>query len=153
MENASKALIIAGAILISILIIAIGMYIYSSSTGSINSAISSMDTQEIEAFNSMWTSYEGTQTGTQVKALINKLIGNANTYQDEEAKVIGLSCTPKKANNTAVNVIYNATAANALTNFINELNNLYTSIEAKHNYTVTFDFQGTELIRKINIAY
>ena len=30
MENASKALIIAGAILISILIIAIGMYIYTN---------------------------------------------------------------------------------------------------------------------------
>ena len=35
MENASKALIIAGAILISILIIAIGMYIYSNSQSSI----------------------------------------------------------------------------------------------------------------------
>ena len=30
MENASKALIIAGAILLSILIIAIGMFIYNS---------------------------------------------------------------------------------------------------------------------------
>ena len=38
MENASKALIIAGAILLSILIIAIGMYIYNSSTNSITNA-------------------------------------------------------------------------------------------------------------------
>ena len=55
MENASKALIIAGAILISILIIAIGMYIYSSSTSSIENAISSMNTQEVQAFNATWT--------------------------------------------------------------------------------------------------
>ena len=34
MENASKALIIAGAILLSILIIAIGMYIFNSSSNS-----------------------------------------------------------------------------------------------------------------------
>lgn len=36
MENASKALIIAGAILLSILIIAVGMFIFTSSQNSIN---------------------------------------------------------------------------------------------------------------------
>ena len=44
MENASKALIIAGAILISILIIAIGMYIYTNSESSIRNATSQMST-------------------------------------------------------------------------------------------------------------
>ena len=38
MENASKALIIAGAILISILLIAISMYIYNSAQGTIQNA-------------------------------------------------------------------------------------------------------------------
>ena len=33
MENASKALIIAGAIILSILIIALGMYIYQQASG------------------------------------------------------------------------------------------------------------------------
>ena len=33
MENASKALIIAGAILVSILIIGLGMYLYTTASG------------------------------------------------------------------------------------------------------------------------
>ena len=40
MENASKALLIAGAILICILLIAIGMYIYNSANSTVDSAVS-----------------------------------------------------------------------------------------------------------------
>lgn len=170
MENASKALIIAGAILISILIIAIGMYIYTSSTGSIESAISSMDTQEIEAFNSMWSNYEGEQTGAQVKAMINKLIGHANTYQEEKDKVIAIACQPTSKTADNKHITYNADAnefafvkfgntnvnpvnQTTLTNYIKELNNLYTTIEAKHNYNVKLDFNGTALLRRIIVEY
>ena len=152
MENASKALIIAGAILISILIIAIGMYIYSSSTESINSGIANMSSQEIEAFNANWTSYEGVQSGTQVKSLINKLMSNANTYQDEEAKVVQLQC---EATNgvTVEGTTFNAGAFDLAT-FIAALNNAYTAIQAKHKYTVTFTVDSaTSLISTINVAY
>ena len=44
MENASKALIIAGAILLSILIIAIGMFIYNSASSTITDSLTSMST-------------------------------------------------------------------------------------------------------------
>ena len=63
MENASKALIIAGAILLSILIIAIGMYIYTSSHNSISEAGSQISEQEKTSFNQQWNTvlafYEG----------------------------------------------------------------------------------------------
>ena len=72
MENASKALIIAGAILLSILIIAIGMYIYNSSTNSIYSAADQISAQDQEAFNSQWTSYEENQPGSSVKSMISR---------------------------------------------------------------------------------
>ena len=149
MENASKALIIAGAILISILIIAIGMYIYTSSTGSIENAISSMDTQEIEAFNAMWINYEGVQTGSQVKSMINKLIGHANTYRDEESKVIGINC--QADSDTEVDdITYDG---EDLASFITDLNDLYTDVQAKHRYNVELDFDGTEIIRVIRVLY
>lgn len=90
MENASKALLIAGAILLAILIIAIGMYIYNSAQSTVNNSMTSMTTQELEAFNSNFTSYEGSQSGSNVKALIGRLIANANTYTDESAKVPGV---------------------------------------------------------------
>lgn len=38
MENASKALIIAGAILLSILIIGLGMFIYQQASGAMGNA-------------------------------------------------------------------------------------------------------------------
>ena len=83
MENASKALIIAGAILLSILIIAIGMYIYTSAQAQVNNSLTNMNTSEIEGFNSTFSSYEGVQTGSSCKALIGRLISNANTYKEE----------------------------------------------------------------------
>ena len=151
MENASKALIIAGAILISILIIAIGMYIYSSSTESINSGIANMSSQEIEAFNANWTTFEGTQSGTQVKSLINRLMSNAITYQEDSNKVVGLICAPTSTAADKKTINY---TAGQLSTFITNLNNMYTKIQAKHNYKVTLTVDpATSLIKTINVAY
>ena len=150
MENASKALVIAGAILISILIIAIGMYIYSSSTNSITSGIRQMDTQERQAFNSQWTSYEGTQTGSQIKTLITTLISNADTYQDEAHKVVGLQIQSDANNTSNTTITY---TDGQLSSFIGSLNTEYTKVKSNHKYTVTFDYQNTSIIRQINVAY
>jgi len=87
MENASKALIIAGAILLSILIIAIGMFIYSSANNTINDAALQMNATEKATFNSQFTQYEGKQIGTQVNQMIGKLISNANTNEDASEKL------------------------------------------------------------------
>ncbi|MGN1299402.1 MAG: hypothetical protein ACI4UE_05415 [Candidatus Scatovivens sp.] len=152
MENASKALIIAGAILISILIIAIGMYIYSSSTNSIRSGINSMDTQEKEAFNSQWTNYEGKQSGAQVKSLITKLIANANTNKDEEHKVVNLTYPTNGTGTATTPLTYNG-VSDSVGDFMDELNDAYTAIKANHTYTVTFDYESTELIRRIIVTY
>ena len=90
MENASKALLIAGAILLCILIIAIGMFIYNSAQSTITESLNSMSTQEIEAFNNQFSTYEGLQDGTQLKSLMVKLIANADTYKDENTKIPGV---------------------------------------------------------------
>ena len=180
MENASKALVIAGAILISILIIAIGMYIYNSSTDSIQEGIGSMTTQQKEAFNANWTNYEGRQTGAQVKALINKLISNANTYQEEVGKVITFQCEPTGAElnpapaNAAIadgdlgpagDLItglgspyyaaqYPQSGEAQLTAYINSLNDLYRAVQARHIYDVDIAISGTtSLINSIVVNY
>ena len=59
MENASKALLMAGAILLAILIIAIGMFIYNSAQSTINNSMQSMSTQEVQAFNNEFNNIEG----------------------------------------------------------------------------------------------
>lgn len=86
MENASKALLIAGAVLIVILLISVGIMIFNSSKGLFGSATSNMSDQEKLMFNTKFTMYEGPNvSGTQVRELIRAVITN-NTNEDN-AKV------------------------------------------------------------------
>ena len=74
MENASKALIIAGAILLAILIISLGILIYNQAAGIANG--NAMSEVEITQFNTQFTQYEGRQSGTTVRSLLQKVISN-----------------------------------------------------------------------------
>lgn len=70
MENATKALIIAGSVLVSIIIIGFGMMLINNIQGQMDT--SKMDAAEIAAHNKSFESYEGTNTkGTNVKGLID----------------------------------------------------------------------------------
>lgn len=84
MENASKALIIAGAILLSILLIAVGMFIFQQAQGQINKAGNRLDQSAIETHNKQFSQYEGMQTGTQVKSLIQTIIANNRRVKEED---------------------------------------------------------------------
>ncbi len=79
MENASKALIIAGAILLAILLITLGIYIFQQAQSTVNN--SGMSQAEIQSFNSQFTKYEGKIKGSAVKSLIQEV--NVNNSQDE----------------------------------------------------------------------
>ncbi len=70
MENASKALIIAGSILVAILIVSLGVMIFNNVGNSAKNAIN-MDSKEIAIFNSKITPYLGESvSGSQVNALL-----------------------------------------------------------------------------------
>ena len=86
MENASKALIIAGAILLSILIIALGVYIFNMAKSSTNT--DSLSSLELSTFNSQFTQYEGEQLGSSVKALLTAIIASNKTNEDAQDKLI-----------------------------------------------------------------
>ena len=68
MENASKALIIAGAILLSILLISLGIMIFNQAQDSVQN--SGMSKANVQTFNNTFLKYEGTKSGTDVKSLI-----------------------------------------------------------------------------------
>lgn len=71
MENASKALIIAGAILVAILLISVGVIIIQNANIDPSSTFSEM---EISQFNEKWTKYESPkQSASQVKALLSQI--------------------------------------------------------------------------------
>ena len=84
MENASKALIIAGAILISILLISVGIIIINAINNPIQSGVNEGNKEAIQMFNSNFVSYEGTQKGSNIRALasiINASNGSDNLHQ------------------------------------------------------------------------
>ena len=84
MENASKALIIAGAILLAILIISLGILIFSQAQDTVGSI--NMSEQEIMAFNNKFTPYEGSnKRGSEVNALIQAVRANNQSASDEGA--------------------------------------------------------------------
>ena len=91
MENASKALLIAGAILICILLIAIGMYIYNSAQSTIQTAAGQMGQQDKEMYNSMIKKYLGnSKKGSDVKQMIEDVISQNSQYVNESGKFISI---------------------------------------------------------------
>ena len=74
MENASKALVMAGAILIALIIISLALVMYNKwKIVVIKNA--NLDAEEIQAFNSTFTPYIGKHvSGSDVNALIQKVV-------------------------------------------------------------------------------
>lgn len=132
MENASKALLIAGSVLIVLLLIGVGMLIYSRATGVIDTAASTMNSQEIQAFNSQFTPYEGNQKGASIRSLISKVIANNATYKDSE--------------NRQVYIIYGEETKEAT-----NLSKISAAMNTGKTYKVTFTEYNNGLIKKITI--
>ena len=97
MENASKALLIAGAILICILLIAIGMYIYNSANATIKSAASQMSQQEKDIYNAKVKPYVGdTIKGSEVISMIETVISMNQENATQTGKFISISASLTK---------------------------------------------------------
>lgn len=86
MENASKALIIAGAILLAILIISLGILIYNQASGVVNS--NSMSEVERQNFNQKFIQYDGTAVrGSTVRALLQAVLSNNLSADSDDRRV------------------------------------------------------------------
>lgn len=82
MENATKALLIAAAVLVAILIISLGLVVYNNSANTVNQA--NLSSQEIQAQNEKFTRYNGTnKRGSEVNSLLQTVLNyNLNTTDD-----------------------------------------------------------------------
>ena len=128
MENASKALIIAGAILLAILIIALGVYIFNQAKSTTN--VDELTNQQVQAHNNTFFNYEGSINGTQAKALIDAIRNNNQSMPDDgdilvTGKANGVTVTNSKDNT--------------------QLANLKNAFQTTSKYTVTItDYQTKE---------
>ena len=99
MENASKALIIAGAILLAILIISLGILIYNQASSVVQD--NAMSTVEIQQFNQQFTQYEGSSVrGSTVRALYQAVLSN-NVSQDSDTRRVTIDNNAITGTNTA----------------------------------------------------
>lgn len=131
MENATKALLIAGSVLIAIVLIAVGIKILGSTSGTVNQVESVSNAMEKSIFNSQYTQFEGEQKGTAVKKLINQ----AKTY----------NATVKDANRR-IKIKTTATGLDSHPQGISDaanINKICDQIKISNTYTIKVDIDGT----------
>lgn len=76
MENMSKALIIAGAILISLLLVGVGVLVVTRVNAPAQQGVERMNSQEKQSFNSQFEIYQGEQNANNVRSLLSTIRGN-----------------------------------------------------------------------------
>ncbi len=131
MENASKALIIAGAILLSILIIGLAMIVFNNAKNALDGA--NLDREKIATFNSTFEDYAGDNVrGTNVRTLCSS-VQSSNATQEEENQIT---------------ITYGETKAQTQS----EIMTLRSSIKTGKVYKVTIAYSDvTKLVNEVTI--
>ena len=111
MENASKALLIAGSILVVILLIAMGVRVLNSTSGTTDATEQAMQSTEVAMFNNKFLSYIGhNKSKSEILALLNTMISSnatSNKMVDVDRRY-----NPKGSNySSSVSASINATSS------------------------------------------
>ena len=150
MENASKALIIAGAILLSIAIIGVGMFVYNSVADTITDS-GDLTGEQADAYNQEFTNYEGRQRGTQVKELCDR-VSSHNRNAIDASQLITIAKEDLTTSDEAAEfpAPTDETAEGTSTAAINKFK---ASILSGRTYNVTFAYDpDSGLVTKIGIV-
>jgi len=135
MENASKALIIAGAILLSILIIGLGMMVFNNAKSALDGA--NLDAEQIDAFNSKFENYLGNSVkGSNVRSLCDLVKSNNATLDDEDTE-----------SERRITIKYDTSEQTSQSG----INTIKQSIKTGKYYTVTAEYNDAKLISIITI--
>lgn len=130
MENATKALLIAAAILIAIVVITLGVFVLGKGSTLVKEN-SDMSEVEVTTYNSKFEGYCGKNIrGAQVRQLINAVNQHNRTNADDESRQITIEGTGANADNTK-----------------NDPN----AIKTGFSYTVTPSYGQGGLVNKIKI--
>lgn len=102
MENASKALIMAAGILIGILIISLGVFLFVNFASTSTTLHAKIKQEQIDQFNAQFTSYEAKDDNTiyDILTLVNLAKNNNNYYELEKSEEGNYYITISKTNNS-----------------------------------------------------
>lgn len=135
MENASKALIIAGAILLAILLISLGIMIFNQAQSAING--SGMSDAQLSAFNQKFTKYNGKQKGSEIRAMVQEVMSNNNGSEASDETRVSIN-----VNNAAASGVSTKGTASlvSLEAGENKQPTYGTSFSNTKTYTVSFQY-------------
>lgn len=118
MENASKALLIAAAIIIAVVLISLGVMVLSNGS---NLVRQQSDTSELDmtAHNSKFQKYEGNNIrGAQINSLLSEVVSNNIANTDDVSKQVSVTVTAtdwQTSGTKPTGVIVNSNYSKALT--------------------------------------
>ncbi len=140
MENATKALLIAAAVLVVIMVISLGIAIYRMGSEAVGSV--SFTQQEVAANNEKFTKYNGTgKRGTEVRAMLQTVL-SANieaTMNGEDAKIVTVKFGDTK-------ILLSGTEKALSGDTLNE-------IQASKSYNIVVKYEGDGgLVNEIKIT-
>ncbi len=141
MDNASKALVMAGAILIAVMLISLGVYLFNVAKGQAEGTGQQLQTFQVESYNSRYTSYFGKNKSlAEVQSLVSLV--NSHNHNQTEVNTYGGMVTISATNivNGTNNSTYYANGNNARSSGFYEI------------YQTGTDSQ-TGCINEITIAY
>lgn len=140
MENASKALLMAGGILIAIIIIGALVYMMSTSSGFFSAKQSVEQTEQLVAFNNQYEAYnKKLLRGTDVISVMNKVIDNNTKYgvkgQNEPNYIMDVEFEMKES------MIYTKTGTASINFKVGEKYNISSFSTIKNNDEAFTDFK------------
>lgn len=118
MENATKALLIAGAVLIAIILISTGLIILRSTSGVQDQVGTISDSMAVSAFNAQFNPYLGKNIpAVQVRALLSTIKANNSKNTHHVFLTMGTDLSvrlyPETAMTKITDAYYDVTVANA----------------------------------------
>ena len=144
MENASRALIIAGAVLIAIFIISLGVFVFRQASSSVSK--DKLKSQAVRAHNSIFESYFGTDiSSNEVKSLLSQIrTNNLSAVSNKEPSVIAICFASVDTSPSTDKGIYtyeidpgkmNKSTFNDV-NFYTDIQSIINRLQAKKTYTI-----------------
>lgn len=113
MDNASKALIMAGAILLAVMLVSLGVILYNRAKDQVDTASGTFDSLGVQSFNAQFEPYIGTKVKpSSVRSLITAVI-TSNASSPNQVTLNGVTDPSSVSNNQTytVTATYDTTTA------------------------------------------
>jgi len=155
MDNASKALVMAGAILIAVMLISLGVLLYNRATDVATSSLDSVNAVKNNADNQMYAQYLGAgKSKSQACSLLDLVMANNSNSENLILITTSGSYIPREASGataTTATAWANATATSTVADLRGYRNTADQTVNTLFTISVA-DYYQDGHIKTINIA-